>query len=156
MPRRSPTSRSSAQPRPPRRRLRPVTAAAPPSCSARSTGPRRPPEAMGRRHEAVAELAADPPRRERLRDRLARAGDPERLLARAVLGTLSPREAAALRDGLAEAPAILAELAAAEAPRLAEIAMADPLPGLAAELARVLEAVPAATLDEGGVIAAGV
>jgi DNA mismatch repair protein MutS len=118
--------------------------------------PLRDPQAIGRRHEAVAELAADHPRRERLRDRLARAGDPERLLARAVLGTLSPREAAALRDGLAEAPAILAELAAAEAPLLAEISTADPLAGLAAELARVLEAVPAATLDEGGVIAAGV
>ena len=118
--------------------------------------PLRDPQAIARRHEAVAELAADHPRRERLRDRLARAGDPERLLARAVLGTLSPREAAALRDGLAEAPAILAELAASEAPLLAELAAADPLPGLAAELARVLEAVPAATLDEGGVIAAGV
>jgi len=118
--------------------------------------PLRDPEAISRRHEAVAELAADHPRRERLRDRLARAGDPERLLARAVLGTLSPREAAALRDGLAEAPAILAEIADAEAPLLAELAAADPLPRLAAELARVLETVPAATLDEGGVIAAGV
>jgi DNA mismatch repair protein MutS len=118
--------------------------------------PLRDPQAIARRHEAVAELAGDHPRRERLRDRLARAGDPERLLARSVLGTLSPREAAALRDGLAEAPAILAELAAAEAPLLAELAAADPLASLAAELARVLEAVPAATLDEGGVIATGV
>ena len=118
--------------------------------------PLRDPRAIARRHEAVAELAADHPRRERLRDRLARAGDPERLLARAVLGTLSPREAAALRDGLAEAPAILAEIAAAESPLLAELGAADPLPGLAAELARVLEPVPAAALDEGGFIAAGV
>ena len=118
--------------------------------------PLRDPQAIARRHEAVAELAADHPRRERLRDRLARAGDPERLLARAVLGTLSPREAAALRDGLAEAPAILAEIAAAESPLLAELGAADPLPGLAAELARVLEPVPAAALDEGGFIAAGV
>ncbi|HLX10367.1 MAG TPA: DNA mismatch repair protein MutS [Thermoanaerobaculia bacterium] len=118
--------------------------------------PLRDPEAIGRRHQAVAELAADHPRRERLRGRLARAGDPERLLARAVLGTLMPREAAALRDGLAEAPAILAEIAAAAAPLLGELAAADPLPGLAAELARVLEPAPAANLDEGGVIAAGV
>jgi DNA mismatch repair protein MutS len=118
--------------------------------------PLRDPRAISHRHEAVAELAADHPRRERLRDRLGRAGDPERLLARAVLGTLSPREAAALRDGLAEAPAILAEIAAAESPLLAELAAVDPLPGLAAELARVLEAVPAAAFDEGGIIAAGV
>jgi DNA mismatch repair protein MutS len=162
--------------------------------------PLRDPEAIARRHEAVAELAADHPRRGRLRERLARAGDPERLLARAVLGTLQPREAAALRDGLAEAPAILAltgELAvtggggiggiagdgiggaagavvgeAAEtaagppasggpagplrSPLLAELAAADPLPGLAAELARVLAPAPAASLDAGGVIADGV
>jgi DNA mismatch repair protein MutS len=118
--------------------------------------PLRDPQAVGRRHEAVAELAADHPRRERLRGRLARAGDPERLLARAVLGTLSPREAAALRDGLSEAPAILAELAAAGSPLLAELAAVDPLPGLAAELTRVLEPVPAASFEEGGIIAAGV
>jgi DNA mismatch repair protein MutS len=122
--------------------------------------PLRDPQAIARRHEAVAELAADHPRRERLRDRLARAGDPQRILARAVLGTLSPREAAALRDGLAEAPAILAAIAeiaaAGSSSLLAELAAADPLPGLAAELARVLEPEPAATLDAGGVIAAGV
>jgi DNA mismatch repair protein MutS len=118
--------------------------------------PLRDPQAIARRHEAVAELAADHPRRERLRGRLGHAGDPERLLARAVLGTLSPREAAALRDGLAEAPAILAELAAAESPLLAELAAVDPLPSLAAEMARVLEPVPASSFEEGGIIAAGV
>ncbi len=114
------------------------------------------PGAIGSRHQAVAELAADHPRRERLRERLGRAGDPERLLARAVLGSLSPREAAALRDGLAEAPALLAEIASAEAPLLAELAAVDPLPGLAAELERVLAPAPAAGLDDGGIIAAGV
>jgi DNA mismatch repair protein MutS len=118
--------------------------------------PLRDPQAITRRHEAVAELAAGHPRRERLRGRLGHAGDPERLLARAVLSTLSPREAAALRDGLAEAPAIFAELAAAESSLLAELAAVDPLPGLAAELARVLEPVPAASFEEGGIIAAGV
>jgi DNA mismatch repair protein MutS len=166
--------------------------------------PLRDPEAIARRHEAVAELAADHPRRGRLRERLARAGDPERLLARAVLGTLQPREAAALRDGLAEAPAILAEVgevgeargmgqireagqiggigeageigriakvgeareiaagpppavgSPGPSPLLAELAAADPLPGLAAELARVLAPAPAASLDLGGVIADGV
>jgi DNA mismatch repair protein MutS len=131
--------------------------------------PLRDPEDIARRHEAVAELADDHPRRGRLRQRLARAGDPDRLLARAVLGTLQPREAAALRDGLAEAPAILAEVglrSAAEpipalaadrpSPLLAELAAVDPLPGLAAELARVLAPSPAAGLEAGGVIADGV
>ena len=123
------------------------------------------PDGIAERHRAVAELAADNPRRERLRDRLSRVGDPERILARAVLGTLTPREAGALRDGLAEVPAILAELAElaelsglpdARSVLLAGIASADPLPELHAELARVLEEAPAHNLQEGGVIAAGV
>ncbi|HXO18407.1 MAG TPA: DNA mismatch repair protein MutS [Thermoanaerobaculia bacterium] len=118
--------------------------------------PLRDPRAIAHRHEAVGELAGDNPRRERLRERLAGTGDPERLLGRAVLGTLTPREAAALRDSLAELPAILAELAGGEAPLLLEIAALDPLPGLCAELQRLLEEAPAPMLDEGGVIAAGV
>ena len=113
---------------------------------------------IAERHRAVGALVADNPRRERLRERLARIADPERLVARAVLGTLTPREAAALRDSLAEAPAILEELAAlaAESDLLASLAGTDPLPELAAELARMLEAAPAPSLQDGGVIAAGV
>ncbi len=114
------------------------------------------PAAIGERHEAVAELAANGPRRERLRELLARMGDPERLLARAVLGALAPREAAALRDALALAPELLAELSLCTSPLLAELAGSDPLAGLAAELARTLEPSPAAGLKDGGVIAAGV
>ncbi|HEY2293199.1 MAG TPA: DNA mismatch repair protein MutS [Thermoanaerobaculia bacterium] len=120
------------------------------------------PKEIAERHRAVGMLAADNPRRERLRERLARMADPERLVARAVLGTLTPREAAALRDALAEAPAILDELAAlaatdpGAAPLLERLAETDPLPELHAELARTLEAAPAPNLQEGGVIAAGV
>ena len=114
------------------------------------------PEAIAERHRAVGELAGDNPRRERLRDRLSRVGDPERILARAVLGTLTPREAGALRDGLAEVPAILGELADTHSSLLARIAATDPMAGLHAELARVLEEAPAPNLQEGGVIAAGV
>jgi DNA mismatch repair protein MutS len=125
------------------------------------------PAAIAERHQAVAELAADHPRRERVRERLARLGDPERLLGRAVLGTLSPREATALRDGLAEVPDLLAELAAPTSllgklgepdlcPLLARLAATDPVAGLAADLQRTLEPAPAPTLEEGGVIAAGI
>jgi len=125
------------------------------------------PEAIAERHRAVGALAADNPRRERLRERLSRIGDPERLLTRAVLGTLTPREAAGLRDGLAEVPGIFAELKTAqgdlehalepaEAPLLARIAAVDPLTALHAELARVLEEAPSPSLQDGGVIAAGV
>jgi DNA mismatch repair protein MutS len=124
--------------------------------------PLRDPRAIGERHAAVAELAADNPRRERLRERLARMGDPERLLGRAVLGTMTPREAAALRDTLALLPDVLAETAEGSigagppAPLLARLAATDPLPDLAATLARTLEEAPAPALDEGGVIAEGV
>ncbi|HZF11392.1 MAG TPA: DNA mismatch repair protein MutS [Thermoanaerobaculia bacterium] len=124
--------------------------------------PLRDPAVIAERHEAVAELAGDHPRRERLRDRLSRMGDPERLLGRAVLGTLTPREAAALRDTLGELPAALAELGGsasrlgAPAPLLAELAATDPLPTLHETLVRTLEDVPAPSLDEGGVIASGV
>lgn len=114
------------------------------------------PAAIIRRHQAVDELVADHARRDRLRQRLAGVGDPQRLLARAVLGTLLPREAAALRDGLGEVPAAFAELAGAAAPLLAELGATDTLPALAAELARVLAEVPAASPAEGEVIAAGV
>ncbi|MES1245632.1 MAG: DNA mismatch repair protein MutS, partial [Acidobacteriota bacterium] len=113
---------------------------------------------------SVAELVGDNPRRERIRERLARVGDPERILSRSVLGTLTPREAGALRDGLAEVPGILAELApvdgairdAVNTGLLAAIGAVDPLAGLHAELARMLEESPAPTLNEGGVIAEGV
>jgi DNA mismatch repair protein MutS len=120
------------------------------------------PQEIAERHRAVGALATGNPRRERLREHLARIADPERLVARAVLGTLTPREAAALRDSLAEAPALLDEIAelAAIDPRestlLASLAATDPLPELAAELARMLEAAPAPNLQDGGVIAAGV
>ncbi|HKI02721.1 MAG TPA: DNA mismatch repair protein MutS [Thermoanaerobaculia bacterium] len=117
------------------------------------------PGEIAERHRAVGALAADNPRRERIREGLARMADPERLLTRAVLGTLSPREAAGVRDTLAEAPALLAELAALEpavSPLLARLADTDPLPELHAELTRMLEAAPAPNLQDGGVIAAGV
>ena len=114
------------------------------------------------RHRAVGVLAAGNAARERLRERLARVADPERLLTRAVLGTLTPREAAALRDTLAEMPAVLAELTGltaldpGAAPLLEGLTETDPLPELHAELARMLEAAPAPSLQDGGVIAAGV
>ncbi len=123
------------------------------------------PEAIAERHQAVGELAADNPRRERLRARLARMGDPERLLTRAILGTMNPREAAALRDGLAEAPAVFAELAGMAgvtgtgpdgSSLLDRLAATDPLAELQLALARTLEEAPAPTLQEGGVIAAGI
>ncbi len=130
-------------------------------------------DAIAARHAAVRALVDDGEARDDLRERLSRVSDPERLLTRAVLGSLSPREAAALRDSLAEVPAILGRLSSVAAGEsglgqtgalgassgstlLAELAGVDPLADLQAELARVLEAEPAAKLEKGGVIAASV
>jgi len=117
--------------------------------------PLRDPDAIRARHEAVGELVAEPARRERLRDALGALGDPERWAGRAVLGTMAPREAAALRDGLGRVPAALAELGTAASPLLRELAAADPLADLHAELHRCLVASPPASLKDGGVIADG-
>ncbi len=114
------------------------------------------PAAVAARHDAVAELHGDGRLREELRDRLGQLGDPERLLGRAVLGTLTPREAANLRDGLRQVPSILAALEPCRAAELVEIAAADPLPRLAEELDRTLVEAPPATMKHGGVIAEGV
>jgi DNA mismatch repair protein MutS len=116
------------------------------------------PASIAARHEAVAALAEDNGRRQRLRERLARTADLERLLTRAVLATLTPREAAALRDTLGETPALLAELAGCEerSPLLAELAVTGALADLHTFLAATLEEAPAPSLQEGGVIAAGI
>ncbi|HEX6203851.1 MAG TPA: DNA mismatch repair protein MutS, partial [Thermoanaerobaculia bacterium] len=118
--------------------------------------PLRDPAAIGRRHDAVGELLDDAPRRERLRALLARTGDPERLLARAVLGTLGPREAAGLRDTLAVVPDLLAGVADCRSELLAGLAATDPLATLATELDRTLAESPPPSVADGGVIAEGV
>jgi DNA mismatch repair protein MutS len=118
--------------------------------------PLRDAAAIGERHDAVEALVREATSRERLRRGLAGVADLERLATRAVLGTLSPREAAALRDSLAATPALLAELGGLPGRLLAAAAAADPLADLAAELAARLAAEPPAVLDGGGVIAVGV
>jgi DNA mismatch repair protein MutS len=118
--------------------------------------PLRDPASIGRRHEAVAELVGDERRRGRIREGLETVGDPARLLSRAVLGSLSPREAAALRSALEATPKVLSEVADARAELLAQAATVDPIADLATELQRVLSESPAASVHHGGVIASGV
>ncbi len=115
------------------------------------------PEAIRERHLAVEELVDQPPVRDQLRTLLAQTGDPVRLVSRAVLGTLTPREAAALRDALAVVPEIFTQVATAFSSRLlAQLARVDPLLALHGLLARDLLEAPAANLREGGVIAEGI
>jgi DNA mismatch repair protein MutS len=117
--------------------------------------PLRDPERIADRHDAVAELLQKPAIREELRAALEQVGDPERLLSRAVLGTLTPREAGALRDGLRRLPSILSAVGPCLAAELRQVAALDPLDDLAYELERTLVEAPPATLKNGGVIAEG-
>ncbi len=114
------------------------------------------PEAIDLRHDAVAELLQDIDLRQDLMQQLAAVGDPERLLSRAVLGTLTPREAVVLRHTLSVAPDILQRLGDCKSPLLVEVASSDPLPQLASELHRLLLEEPASVLKNGGVINDGV
>ena len=114
------------------------------------------PAAIERRLEAVADLLEHEPRRSRLRDELRGAGDPERLVGRAAVGRLGPREAAALRDALVRVPTVQAELDGLRSPLLGELAAADPVADLAESLERRLHPTPAAQARDGEVIADGV
>ena len=118
--------------------------------------PLRDPSQIEARQEAVQELLESSRKRSRLADLLARVGDPERVISRAVLGMLNPREAAALRDGLSQVPSILDDLSQTGAPILREISQVDPVADLAGILEASLEADPAISLKHGGVIRAGV
>ena len=118
--------------------------------------PLRDPDRIARRHDAVGELIERGTDREQLRGWLAGVGDPERLLGRAVLGSMSPREAAALRDGLRRVPDVLATLGTFRSALLLELAASDPLLELACELGRLLVEEPPVNLRNGGVIAEGV
>ena len=69
-----------------------------------------------------------------MRDLLAQVGDIERLASRAVLETLTPREAATLRSGLERLPAVVELLSAVESPALQEVHGTDVVTDLAAEL----------------------
>ena len=108
------------------------------------------------RHDAVEELREDSEWRQRLRRCLSRIADLERLLSRAVLQSLTPREAAALRDSLCELPALVALLKSSKSEILATAAGLDLAPELCMVLQQALEREPATSLRQGGVIAAGV
>ena len=118
--------------------------------------PLREPASIDERLEAVAELLHELELRSEVRDLLAQVGDIERLASRAVLETLTPREAATLRSGLERLPAVVELLSAVESPALQEVHGTDVVTDLAAELGRLIEDNPPASLKEGGVIKTGV
>jgi DNA mismatch repair protein MutS len=91
---------------------RTVTAAGSRLLAQRLAAPLTDPTAIARRHDAVAFFVADAIARARVRERLESAPDLARALARLVVGRGSPRDLAAIRDGIAGARALAAELEA--------------------------------------------
>jgi DNA mismatch repair protein MutS len=82
--------------------------------------------------------------------------DVERITARIALKSARPRDLSGLRDTLARFADLQAALAAAQAPRLAELAAAlAPQDDLASLLAAAIRPEPAASVRDGGVIADG-
>ncbi len=119
--------------------------------------PLKDPAEIDERLQAVGELLEKVEVRSGLRDLLSQVGDLERLASRAVLETMTPREAATLRSGLERLPEIV-EMSLRSgichptgdrmAPTRSRIWLA--------ELSRLVEENPPASLKEGGVIKAGV
>ncbi len=107
------------------------------------------------RQDAVEDLLERPELR-RCTASLAGVGDLERLATRAVLGSLSPREAATLRDSLREVPGLFACLSTADSRLLGGLAQTDPVADLAERLDRTLAETPSAQIRDGGIIAEGI
>ena len=112
---------------------------------------------LGERLDAVAVLTADRAAKcTTLRDELKNCVDVERITARIALKSARPRDLSGLRDTLARLPALSAQLATLDSPRLRELATGvQPLESIAMLLTQAILAEPAAIVREGGVIADG-
>ncbi|MFN3348406.1 MAG: DNA mismatch repair protein MutS, partial [Pseudorhodoplanes sp.] len=89
---------------------RTVTSAGARLLSQRLAAPLTDPDAIARRHDAVALFVADPAIRGDVRTTLRSAPDLARALSRLVIGRGGPRDLAAIRDGLAAASALALRL----------------------------------------------
>ena len=111
--------------------------------------------AIGARHDAVAELIAQPVQAP-LHDALAGIGDVERILARVALKSARPRDLAALRDALGALPALQALLATLTTTLPGELATAiGTHPDTHRLLARAIVVQPPVVIRDGGVLAPG-
>lgn len=114
------------------------------------------PAEIGARLDAVEELVGDEVRRSTLREALCGVRDIERLLARTVAGTATPRDLAGLGASLSRVPDVEAGLARSDASLLARtFEDVDPCGDVAQRLAGGLVDSPPATLKDGGVIRDG-
>jgi DNA mismatch repair protein MutS len=108
------------------------------------------------RLDAVDELVRRAEIRSSIRDRLDGVHDIERLAARAVAGTSSPRELASLRSSLERLPMLLEAASELATPLLRRtVEELDPCDDVADLLRRAIVDEPPATLRDGGVIRPG-
>jgi DNA mismatch repair protein MutS len=113
--------------------------------------------AVARGRQAFIAALIDLDLADRVQAPLRQVPDLDRIAARIALGTVRPRELAALRDAAAPLAALADLLAAVDTPQAAAWRAAARLPSaIADELSRALLAEPAAQLRDGDVIAAGV
>ncbi|NWG12202.1 MAG: DNA mismatch repair protein MutS [Acidobacteria bacterium] len=111
---------------------------------------------LERRLDALEELGADVQRLERLRERLTRVHDLERLTSRVLIGVANPRELLSLRDSLMEVPELRTMLRDLGAARLAEVcAGLDPLEDVVDLIVRAVADDPPASAGEPGIIRSG-
>jgi DNA mismatch repair protein MutS len=91
-----------------------------------------------------------------IRDALRNIGDIERITTRVALRTARPRDLSALRDSLAQLPALQASLNNVEADLVRQVAQQLNVPqGALHLLAQAIQQEPSSVLREGGVIADG-
>ena len=110
--------------------------------------------AVSARHSAVAALMrAD---ETCIREALRNIGDIERITTRVALRTARPRDLSALRDSLAQLPALQASLSNVETDLVRQVAGQLSVPKSAINLlAQAIQPEPSSVLREGGVIADG-
>ncbi len=117
------------------------------------------PKAIARRQDAVEFFVKEAATRADIRERLKAAPDLARALARLVLGRGGPRDLAAVRDGIAAAAGLAAELE--KTPELAAVlaqaarSLRQPEPAIAAELAAALSDELPHLKRDGGFVRAG-
>jgi len=112
--------------------------------------------ALEERLDAVAELVANPPLLEALREQLKRVYDVERLIARTIAGRATPRDLSFLNRTLHQLPPLKAKLAARASALLNRLeGELDLCVDLRAKLDAALEAECPLATREGGIVRAG-
>ena len=113
------------------------------------------PEDIWARHDAVAELLDDAPKRRAVREELRHIRDLSRLAGKVGIGRVTPRELKALGDSLARLPLLCEQVQKSNSELLQAIASLDVLSDVRALIARAISDDPPMVLADGGAIRTG-